>query len=81
MTQNDFVLVMGRMAHCNVDSPDEGTGIICGYTLDLKYYIIGFSNDYGCVLTFNPKKVELFRTYANMCQSFRFSKIEHTVFN
>lgn len=81
MTQNDFALMMGRMAHCDVDDPTEATGVVCGYTLDLKYYIIGFPDDYGCVLEFNPKKVQLFHTYAMMCQTFRFSKIEHTVFS
>lgn len=38
-------------------------GYICGYSLDKQYIIVGFKDDYGCVIEFNPKNVIIFEQY------------------
>lgn len=71
--------LLGESAYCNVDGI-KGLGTVCGYTYDDKYYIIGFYNDFGCVLAFNPKKVYIDDKYSKNCKSYRFSAVYKTTF-
>ena len=71
--------LLGESAYCNVDGI-KGVGTVCGYTYDDKYYIIGFYDDFGCVLSFNPKKVYIDEKYSKNCKSYRFSAVHKTIF-
>lgn len=71
--------LLGESAYCDVDGI-EGLGTVCGYTYDDKYYIIGFYDDFGCVLSFNPQKVYIDKKYSVNCKSFRFSAVHKTTF-
>lgn len=72
--------MLGESAYCNVDNITDGLGTVCGYTYDDKYYIIGFHNDFGCVTSFNPKKVYIDKETSKGCKTFRFSKVNKTIF-
>lgn len=72
--------MLGESAYCVGDDIQDGLGTVCGYTYDDRYYIIGFYNDFGCVLSFNPKKVYIDETFSKGCKSFRFSAVRKTMF-
>ena len=72
--------MLGESAYCMTDNMTEGLGTVCGYTYDDRYYIIGFYDDFGCVLAFNPKKVYIDETFSAGCKSFRFSAVSKTIF-
>jgi len=71
--------MLGETAYCSTDSLTN-MGTVCGYTYDDKYYIIGFYDDFGCVLSFNPKKVYIDEKYSKNCKSYRFSAVHKTIF-
>lgn len=72
--------MLSKKAHYIHDDPSIATGTICGWTYDERYYIIGFEDDYGCVLDFNPKKVYVDGEQRVQCRSFRFSAVGKTIF-
>lgn len=72
--------MLGESAYYSGDDFTKGLGTVCGYTYDDKYYIIGFYDDFGCVLSFNPKKVYIDEKYSKNCKSYRFSAVHKTIF-
>lgn len=55
---------------------DDHWGFLCGKSLDGRYNIIGFNDDFGCVKEFNIAKI----SYAPIYKTYRFAAVDKTVF-
>lgn len=71
---------LGCDAYCIHDDFVNGWGIVCGYTLDKKYLILGYDNEYGYIVSFNPSNVYIDKVTSEKCITFRYSKVDETMF-
>lgn len=74
--------MIGENAYNIHDDFVKGFGIVCGYTLDDKYYVIGYDDNFGyATLTiFNKDKVYIDDICVKGCKTFKLSKPEETMF-